>query len=340
MIEIIANLTSLAIVIIVAILGVMVVAFLATLATRGKYRRIERDLEKNSKTDEEDFRFGVLTIIVEEYKKAAKENPNEVNTQAIIEKNFHRYYRGLSLGERFAKSSVSIMIVLGLLGTFYGLTLSIGDLVNFLSESAATDVLNSVGSLVDKLISSVQGMSVAFITSLFGIASSIIITIINVLFSVEDARESLLVRIEEYLDNKIALRFTRRQVVTEGGNVSDFDIDFGLELNKFADNMEQRLKSVFENLGEQLTAAAVQNHDSVVGLQNSVEAFERSLKTFSENTRDFAEFNHNLRTNIERMDVSFADLVQDLRVSMKDYSKTTESIKTLSQSIEKLSNKL
>ncbi len=337
MVEVIANLTWLAIVIIVAILGVMSAAFMATLFTRNKYKRMEKDLERNSKADKEDFRFGVLSIIVEEYKKAAKLNPNEVNTQAVIEKNFHRYYRGLSLAERFIKSSVSIMIILGLLGTFYGLTLSIGELVNFLSQSAATDVLNSVGALVEELISSVQGMSVAFVTSLFGIAASIIITIITVLFNVEDSRESLLVRIEEYLDNKVALKFTTRHAVMDASNPVDLDLVFGQELNKFADNIEQRLKNVFDNLGEKLTAAAVQNHDSVVGLQKSIETFEKSLQTFSENTRDFAEFNHNLRTNIERMDVSFADLVQDLKTSSKVYSKTTESIDALTNSIEKLS---
>lgn len=340
MVEIITNLTLLAMIIIIAILAVMVVAFLATLSTRNKYKRIEKDLEKNSNKEEQDFRFGVLTIIIEEYKKAAKSNPNEVNTQAIIEKNFHRYYRGLSLGERFIKSSVSIMIILGLLGTFYGLTLSIGELVNFLSKSANADVLNSVGALVDELISSVQGMSVAFITSLFGIAASIIITVTSILFSVEDSRESLLVRIEEYLDNNIALKFTRRQTITDAVNTPDLDLVLGQELNKFADNIELRLKNVFDNLGDQLTAAAVQNSNSVVGLQNSIETFEKSLLTFSENTRDFTEFNHNLRTNIERMDVSFADLVQSLRTSTKDYAKTNETITGLTQSIEKLSNKL
>ncbi len=335
LVEILTSLSVPAKIIIVAILAIMATSFISTLSIRKRYKRIGEDLKNELNIESESFNYEVLNSSLEDYKTAAQSNPNEVNTQAIIEKNFHEYHNGLSLGERFVKSSVSIMIILGLLGTFYGLTLSIGDLVDFLSESASTEVLNSIDALVQKLISSVQGMSVAFITSLFGIASSIIITLINIIISIEDSRESVMVKIEEYLDNNIALKYAR--VSSGSGQANGMNTDFA---DKFAEKVEERLKDVFDNLGNQLIAVTSYNQNSSEGLLKSVEKFDKSLQTFSENTRDFTEFNYNLRTNIERMDISFADLVQDLKRSTRDFAKSHETIKELSENIDKLANKL
>ncbi len=340
MFEILRELTLLGKVIIVTILSIMSIAFIATLLIRKKYKKIEKDLDKQLKNESEEFCYNVLNSSLKDYKAAAELNPNEVNTQAIIEKNFYKFHKGLSLGERFSKSSVSIMIILGLLGTFYGLTLSIGDLVDFLSESASAEVLNSIEALVHELISSVQGMSVAFITSLFGIAASIVITIINILFNIDDTKESVMVKIEEYLDNSVALRFAKRGSITNVSNSADLEVAIGQELNSFSDSMEQKLKYVFDNLSVQLIAAAADNQNTVEGLHKSILQFEQSLNTFSENTRDFTEFNYNLRTNIERMDVSFSDLVQDLKSSTRDFAKGYEAMKELTKSIDRLSQKL
>jgi hypothetical protein len=45
----------------------------------------------------------------------------------------------------------------------------------------------------------------------------------------------------------------------------------------------------------------------------AISMFAASLETFSDNTRDLTEFNHHLKTNIERMNVSFADFTDTLK---------------------------
>lgn len=335
MFEILTGLTNFAKIIILIILVVMATSFIATIIIRKKYRKIGKELDNDLNIENGEFGFDVINASLEDYKRVAKLNPNEVNTQAIIEKNFHKYHRGLSLGERFIKNSTSIMIVLGLLGTFYGLTLSIKELVEFLSASASTEVINSIDKLVKELISSVQGMSVAFITSLFGISSSIVITIVNILFNVQDDRDAVMVKMEEYLDNNIALKYAKEIENSRSDRNSQGDI-----ADKLVEQMEKRLQHVFDNLGNQLISATTYNQNSAEMLQQSIDKFDKSLQTFSDNTRDFTEFNHNLRTNIERMDVSFADLVQDLRGSTKDFSNSNQTIKDLTKAIDKLENKL
>ena len=60
----------------------------------------------------------------------AARRSGERNTQAIIEENFQAELGSLLLAERFVRAATGLVIILGLLGTFYGLTLSIGKLVH------------------------------------------------------------------------------------------------------------------------------------------------------------------------------------------------------------------
>jgi hypothetical protein len=43
-------------------------------------------------------------------------------------------------------------------------------------------------------------------------------------------------------------------------------------------------------------------------LEATIMKFEEALAVFNNNTRDFGEFNYNLKGNIERMDVGFLNL--------------------------------
>lgn len=303
------RLNPLAIGIIALILAIMLVSIAVSILIRKKYSEIGAALDITKATNEPPGGFEVLSSIVDDYKNTAKGNIDEINTQVIIEKNFNLHHKGLYIGERFVKSSVSLMIILGLLGTFYGLTLSIGKLVELLSNSANAEVLSSMDSIVDGLINSVRGMSVAFITSLFGIASSIIITIFNILFNISDVRESLMIEIEEYLDNKLALELNRDNrdkydMITQ--NLKDTFESFG---NKITDNF----KYVINVSSENLAAATKEMENTASGLLHVIQRFENAIDKFNDNTKDFSQFNHELRTNIQRMNVTMSDFTSDLK---------------------------
>ncbi|ABR46713.1 conserved hypothetical protein [Alkaliphilus metalliredigens QYMF] len=340
MTNLIRTLNPLAMLMILMIVTILVSAIIMTFMVKKKYEKISEDLHNSSEDERNIYEYAVLNSIIEDYKTAATRNPNEVNTQAIIEKNFNRVHRGLSLGERFVRQAVSLMIILGLLGTFYGLTLSIADLVALLGGSGSSEMLNSMDSIVQGLINSVSGMSVAFITSLFGIASSIILTIIIVFVNIEDSKEAIMVEIEEYLDNKVALDFARQQALDPAAPRSNLEIGMGQVMEGFTNSLNEKLSVLLETSAEQLIAATKESQTSAEAIQSSMESFNHSIETFSENTRDFSEFNHNLRTNIERMDVAFADLVQDLKENGKDLSKNQEAVESLSRAIDKLSERL
>lgn len=325
--NILGKLNTAAYLIITAIIAIFGVSFLVSLIVRSRYINMQRELDNLKNRNNGVFNSGVLNRIVDDYKLAASENYPEVNTQAIIEKNFNKELRMLNLGERFVKNSVSLIIILGLLGTFYGLTMSVEKLVELLSSTGNTEMLDSIDSIVGGLILSVRGMSVAFVTSLIGIAFSVILTIINIIVNIEESRESLMVSIEEYLDNIIAPGFSKNREE----KYSALNKTLVSAFENIGEKIESDIRNAFENLGGRLIKGVVDIELAVKSLGETVERFDESLKTFRENTRDFSEFNFNLRHNIERMDVSFVDLTEALKETSKIIVNNYKAIEGLSK---------
>jgi len=332
--NIFSKLNPLAIVIIAVILTIFVTAFVLSLVLRKKYFKMLNDLQEDKNKETSMFENKVLNYIIDDYKLAAKANIDQINTQAIIEKNFNNRLGSLYLGEKFVKKAVSLMIVLGLLGTFYGLTLSIGELVKTLASSGSIDVMDSMDSVIGGLINSVRGMSVAFVTSLFGIASSILLTITNIFFGVEEVRESVMVEMEEYLDNTLAKGIEKKEApeVTMKNELVESLRDFNAKL-------EESMKEITEVLSHRFASATSGMEQFSESLVKSVDKFDNSLNVFAENTRDFSEFNHHLKTNIQRMNVSFNDFTEDLKENTKEIAVGLQ-IEKLTKSVDQLSDKI
>jgi hypothetical protein len=272
-------------VIIALILALLGLAVALTFFVQARYASLERDLQRQGETPE--LGSPVLSNIVREVQEAARRHRGEINTQAIIENRFQSDLGFLMLAERFIKSATGLMIIMGLVGTFYGLTLSIGKLGALLSEDAsvATDVATSV---TVGLTQALSGMSVAFSTSLFGIAGAILMTLLGVFANVPERRVAVMIRIEDYLDNILL-------VSLRGGEAGFGDADSSFDRSSM------------------LNRAAASFGHAVTQLDATVARFEAALQGFSTNTRDFGELNMHLKDNIQRMSVSFADLGDTLK---------------------------
>jgi len=248
------------------------------------------------------FRSPILKGVVAEYEAAwrslngASQNGisqrgAEVNTQAVIENYFNTSAKGGSIQEGFTRHSVSVMIVIGLLGTFIGLTISVQSLVLLFRGYDVTELLSSVES---GLLSALAGMSTAFTTSLFGIACSVIVTIINIFINPAQSRENLMIGIEEFLDNTVSARL-------------------GVVKNDEFELMNNALRSTFVEFGERIA-----------------ERFDRTLVTMREDVRGIEEVNNNLRNTIEQMDVSFYRIADALKASTRHVDDNYQSLAALS----------
>ena len=270
-------------VVIFIILLLLAGAVVATIGIRARYRALSRELRRSH---DGEFSSPVLAGIARDTLDAAGRGSLDINTQAIVEQNFQRHLGAALLGERFIKATVGLLIILGLVGTFYGLTLSIGRLVGLVSGDAGGTADVAAG-LTKGLTEALSGMSVAFTCSLFGIVSAILMTLITVFFNVTDARVALMVEIEGYLDN----RLLRAVAMSEGG------APLGAAGGHPAS---------MDHLARGLASSAGQ-------LQAAVNQFEAALQNFSTTTRDFREFNLHLKDNVQRLSLSFGDLSETLK---------------------------
>jgi len=279
-----ALLDASAYVVIALILLLLGSAIAATFGLRARYRGLSQELRRSA---DGDFRAPVLVSIVRETIEALERGAADVNTQAVVEHNFQTRMKGAMIAERFVKATTGLLIILGLVGTFYGLTLSIGRLVGLVAGDASGGGDIAQG-LTQGLTQALSGMSVAFTTSLFGIVSAILMTLVGVFLNVTDARVALMVEIESYLDN----RLPQPQAQAQGG-----------------------LPAGMHGVGN--AAVLLANFErglsgSVSQLQAAVAQFEAALHTFSGTTRDFREFNLHLKDNVQRLSLSFADLSNTL----------------------------
>ncbi len=306
MFDLFLNLNPVAMGIVGTIFSILVLTVILTFVIRKKYKSLVEDLESPGNRENGVFENAALNKMVDDYQRAVENQVDEINTPAIVEKNMASGFSGYAVAERIASRSVSLMVILGLLGTFYGLTLSIGEIVTLLASTKGS-LVNDMTPIIDGLMNSLQGMSVAFVTSLCGIGGSIIVTLINMAFSIQGTKEQVLVCAEEYLDHSTG----RKRLGAATGQV-----DLGLD--QFGDKLEENLKELTSALSYRLGTVATEMANTAESLNGSITKFDESIQTFNENTRDFSEFNHELRTNIQRMNVTFDDFTAQMKSSTKE----------------------
>ncbi len=323
----ILSLNTVGIVIVLAIIAILVIAFAVNIGLIITYKKLEDDLQNEEHREKRIFDDFMLNDIVSDYTEASSKHYGEINTQAIIEKRMSTHMRASALGERFVKTSVSLMIILGLVGTFFGLTISISRLVTLLGQDVE-QALAINASITDSLINALSGMSVAFVTSLFGISASIIMTLFNLFFNAPDKRISLMAQIEEYLDNRLFKEVREdyaKYSTAKGGDGVAVQAGQGIDA--------QSLKVLTNALINRLYGVTGELANTAESINNSVNSFEKSLTVFSESARDFREFNHHLKDNIQRMSLSFSDFTNEINHNSKILADGYKEIKALNEQL-------
>jgi methyl-accepting chemotaxis protein len=216
----------------------------------------------------------VLADVVTACEAAAKRTA-EPNTQAIVEERFQAGLGSVLFAERFVRAATGLVIILGLLGTFYGLTSSIGRLVELLAGDA-TSTAAITQNVTQGLTQALTGMAVAFSNSLVGVLSAVVLTLVSIVSNPTDRRVALMLSVETYLDGLLA-------------------------------------SPAFERRAGGADAAAAHFGESVERLDAVVARFDSALQAFSASTREFSEFNAHLKDNVQRMSLSFGDLNDALR---------------------------
>ncbi|HRX43613.1 MAG TPA: MotA/TolQ/ExbB proton channel family protein, partial [Clostridia bacterium] len=260
-------------VIVIIILCIFAIALLVDILIKVKYHSIAKHLESRQQRRSGVFKNGLLNRIVQDYKAASSSPYSDVNTQAIIEKTFMDDLKILLIGENMVKKSIGMLIVLGLLGTFIGLSISVSEMVGVLLPGSGSTGSLDWNFILEKLGGAAQGMGAAFITSLVGIAFSIVLTIFFIALDCEDEKNKLMVNIEEYLDNVIAVAITKdkeTEYTMLNRILRDTFIDFG---NK----IETSLRDTVNEFGNKLSNTVMDVSVTSQALDNTIDRFDASL---------------------------------------------------------------
>jgi hypothetical protein len=289
--------------VVLAIIFVFFPTILGILARFFLYQHLTNSAKKISYLLEGNNRDRVPHILKKIEQRFQNINPatDEINTTAIIEGRYSQEeckILGLSFNceavAYFTRILPNLLLSFGLLGTFLGITINLTNLSQTITQVDLTDI----GSLVAELNQPLQGMGIAFITSLIAIACSSLLTVLNLIWNTNLAKASLINYLEDYTDN-----FCLAQLQT----VNPLE----LAINRFNDNCDLMLT----NLGNSLENAVTKAFSKI----------EQSATTFAQaaNTLDSS-----------RLPEQLSNATTDLAIAQNNFSQSSLVLQRSTQSFE------
>lgn len=294
-----------------------------------------------------------IVEVLEQSFAESSQNLEQVNTAALIDQ---AYSQEKVLGksceqiEYWCRIIPNLLLAFGLIGTFIGITVNLGSLSHTISQSQATDV----SQLVEELKEPLEGMAIAFITSLAGLLCSALLTVLNFLWNTSLAKYRLTVSLEHYLDNVYYSSLngqTRLDKVVKGMS-SEFK-DF---LDRFGITVREAVESAMRDNIHQITKANVEASELALQvysqLSNATGTLERGAREFQTATESFTnavQVSHTTAEKLEQVAQGFEQsefpkqlsrIATDFGENQKNFSDSAFGLFQTVQSLETILNQL
>ena len=247
----------------------------------------------------------IIQTLEARFQEASKQL-EQVNTGALIDQIYSQEtIKGFTFTceqiDYLCRILPNLLLAFGLLGTFLGITINLSTLSQTINQANASDVSN----LVTELKKPLEGMSIAFTTSLTGLFFSALVTIVNFIFNSGLAKYRLISSLEDYLDNvyfpkvqgdnrldKIVNRMvsqqdefltnfgkTVREAVEQSmGNVAKQIADG----NKETTDLARQVYEKFTDAAGTISRAANEFKSSMSALNTTSQIFKQSAETFNQ----------------------------------------------------------
>lgn len=295
-----------------------------------------------------------------EYRFRDSASLEKINTSAIIEGMYSQEkfsFLGIPLNCEFANNICRILpnllLSFGLLGTFLGITINLSNL----SQTITQVDINDVRNLVEELDAPLQGMGIAFTTSLIAIACSSGLTVINSLWNTSLTKSKLLSTIEDYIDNVYLPQI--QPIGSMEAAIDRFSQDFNVMVQQLGSTIEESVNRAFTKINDSadtfkqaantldnsrfpeklasatnnLAIAQNQFSQSSLVLQKSTQSFEHSLDSMQKLTQKFLELNQQV-ANINHQYNHLVNLNQEKNIIEKS------SLQEIQQELSKLVHKI
>ena len=298
---------------------------------------IQQGVKKDK--DKEEGELKIIQILKNRFKQASKQL-DYINTGALIDQVYSQEkIKGLTCEQidYLCRILPNLLLAFGLLGTFLGITINLSTLSQTINQANANDVSN----LVTELKKPLEGMSIAFTTSLTGLFFSALLTLFNFIFNSGLAKYRLISSLEDYLDNiylpevqgdarldKIVNRMVSQQdefLTNFGKTVREaVEQSMGKVAKQIADGNQEttylarQVYEKFDKAAGTISRAADDFENSMSELNTTSQIFKESAETFNQ-----SQFSQKLLAAT----VDLSNIQQKFSESATNLCQTTEVIK-------------
>ena len=304
-------------------------------------------------------RLKIIETLEERFKQASQQL-EQVNTTALIDQVYSQEkIKGFTCEQidYLCRILPNLLLAFGLLGTFLGITINLSTLSQAINQTNASDVSNLVAELKKPL----EGMSIAFTTSLTGLLFSALLTVVNFIFNSGLAKYRLLSSLEDYLDNiyfpqvqgdtrldRIVNRMVDQQdeFLTNFGRVVREAVEksMGKVAQQIADGNKQtmdlarRVYEKFDAAAGTISGAADEFKYSINNLQDSMTEMQQTSQVFKDAAENFNKSDFPLK--LSNATEHLSNTQQKFSESAASLAETTDLIINLLAQMESLSNNL
>lgn len=217
---------------------------------------------------------------------------------------------------KLVQMTVSIFILIGVLGTFIGLTISLGS-------------INATGSqLVENVADVLSGIDVAFYTSIAGMGLSLIMTVLIKIFNTEYMMTDIMLKVESNLEGNEQDGVGRLIELSETINQSILLLQ---ETNQASLTGIENAFSGFQEYTSGLQQSAEDLAKFNEGLSSNLQDFQELFDHMKEVTDGFGESTKKLNTNFDSLFSYFKKMDGKNERMAKAFENTYERVKEVSQ---------
>jgi len=243
------------------------------------------------------------------------------------------------------RSFPNILISLGLLGTFVGITynlIRIKDVFETVLKSSTSEQIILI------LQEPLKGIATAFISSLFALSCGIILTVVNLIFNTTVAKYRFLCLLEDYLNNAIDFNDNSTNVLLSG--IKDSLMSFRSEIvESLTTTIAQAIGQSFasqvaliitenQRATQNLSESANRFMESSATISNSAESFKYAAEFFSKS--DFSNSISNFSNTIEKASLIFEQTSQVIVDSSNQFNESIDRMDTYTQNFVDLHTEL
>ncbi len=213
---------------------------------------------------------GKLAEIAKAYTKTITINLNNENKTSVPASDLFNEIsigRAFKFNMRMLDSASGVLVGLGLLGTFLGLTVGIKGF----NTTTASDIQASIQALLD-------GMGTAFMTSLFGMGSSLFFTVFLDKPSRKNMQRSIM-HLDKILDDKYYIEDYRLIIQSQQELIQRLANEISTKINDGSVNIVKEIKEGLSYITETGERATIANAIRVILRENEEQT--KALKSFS-----------------------------------------------------------